>query len=69
MLICKVILGLLLGGVTEASPHSTSKRGAPTLPLSTKGRDILDANGNVFHYASTNWPGGFLVTDCEEDHR
>ena len=38
-------------------PQHESKRAAPTLPLSTKGRDIIDAKGNVFHFMSTNWPG------------
>jgi hypothetical protein len=30
---------------------------ASILLLSTKGRDIIDATGNVFLYKSTNWPG------------
>jgi hypothetical protein len=45
---------LLLSSVVTALPEV--KRAA-TLPLSTKGRDIIDANGDVFYFASTNWPG------------
>lgn len=30
---------------------------AASLPLSTNGRDIVDANGDIFHFFSTNWPG------------
>ncbi|EMD93538.1 glycoside hydrolase family 5 protein [Bipolaris maydis ATCC 48331] len=52
-----VIWGLLLGSLATAVPQHESKRAAPTLPLSTKGRDIIDTNGNVFHFMSTNWPG------------
>jgi hypothetical protein len=63
MLIRKLNLGLLLSCVADAFPYSTSKRAVSILPLSTKGRDILDANGNVFHYTSTNWPGRSLVMD------
>ncbi|KAF2874278.1 glycoside hydrolase superfamily [Massariosphaeria phaeospora] len=48
MLITNLALGLLLSSFTDASS---------VLPLVTKGRDILDSNGNVFHYESTNWPG------------
>jgi hypothetical protein len=49
--------GLLLVSLTAAAPSSALKRAASTLPLSTKGRDIIDANGDVFHFMSTNWPG------------
>lgn len=47
---------LLLSTVVDAAPSPIIKR-ASILPLSTKGRDILSANGDVFHYKSTNWPG------------
>ncbi|KAF2706230.1 glycoside hydrolase family 5 protein [Pleomassaria siparia CBS 279.74] len=40
--------GLILGSVAAA---------LPSLPLSTKGRDILDSDGKLFHHVSTNWPG------------
>ena len=30
---------------------------ATKLPLSTKGHDIVDVNGDIFHFISTNWPG------------
>ncbi|CAN9187098.1 unnamed protein product [Alternaria alternata] len=49
--------GLLLVSLAAAAPSSALKRVASTLPLSTKGRDIIDANGDVFHFMSTNWPG------------
>lgn len=45
---------LLLSRFVFALPEA--KRAA-TLPLSTKGRDIVDANGDIFYFASTNWPG------------
>ncbi|KAF1845257.1 glycoside hydrolase family 5 protein [Cucurbitaria berberidis CBS 394.84] len=52
-------LGFLLSSFAFAAPSSSSisKRTASGLPLSTKGRDIIDANGEVFHFMSTNWPG------------
>ncbi|CAN9176405.1 unnamed protein product [Alternaria alternata] len=49
--------GLLLVSLAAAAPSSALKRAASTLPLSTKGRDIIDSNGDVFHFMSTNWPG------------
>jgi hypothetical protein len=50
---------LLLGGNALAIPTSQAKRqnSVSLLPLSTKGKDIIDTNGDVFHYVSTNWPG------------
>lgn len=49
---------LLFGSiVVEALPSTVIKRADTLLPLSTKGRDILDRNGDVFHYVATNWPG------------
>lgn len=54
MLFFSFASAFLLGPLVFALPEV--KR-APTLPLSTKGRDIVDAKGDVFHFASTNWPG------------
>src|SRR5262245_1922782 len=41
--------------VTEESALPES--GAPALPLSTRGRYIVDADGNRFKLASVNWYG------------
>jgi endoglucanase len=49
--------GLLLSSIAAALPSVESRQAASILPLSTKGRDILDSNGNIFQFASTNWPG------------
>ncbi|KAF2792618.1 glycoside hydrolase family 5 protein [Melanomma pulvis-pyrius CBS 109.77] len=49
--------GLLLGSTAVAVPSPNVKRGASLLPFSTKGRDILDRDGKLFNYVSTNWPG------------
>jgi endoglucanase len=57
MLLNRLLSGLFLGSLVEAIPSSLVKRAAPVLPLSTKGRDVVDAKGNVFKYAATNWPG------------
>lgn len=57
MLFSTLASGLLLSPLALAAPSSLSKRAASVLPLSTKGRDIIDANGDVFHFISTNWPG------------
>jgi endoglucanase len=57
MLLKRLVTGLLLTSFISAAPPSNTKRAASVLPLSTKGRDIIDANGNVFHFMSTNWPG------------
>jgi endoglucanase len=54
MLFINCVPALLLSTLVSALPEI--KRAA-TLPLSTKGRDIVDANGDVFHFISTNWPG------------
>lgn len=54
MLFTNVVSALFLSAFVAALPEV--KRSA-ALPLSTKGRDIIDANGDVFHFASTNWPG------------
>jgi endoglucanase len=49
---------LLLVSVASALPSSLNARdNASLLPFVTKGRDILDHHGGVFHYKSTNWPG------------
>lgn len=48
---------LLLASVGAAVPAKAKPARNTLLPLSTKGRDILDNNGNIFHFASTNWPG------------
>jgi endoglucanase len=57
MRVTQLISGLLLGVLVSAVPSPSAKRAAATLPFSTKGRDIVDAKGDVFHYKSTNWPG------------
>jgi hypothetical protein len=57
MLFTRATASLLLISFAAAAPPSVLNRAASILPLSTKGRDIIDANGNVFHYMSTNWPG------------
>lgn len=54
MFFSNLISALLLSTCSLALPEV--KR-ATKLPLSTRGRDIVDANGDVFHFASTNWPG------------
>lgn len=48
MLFHSIVFGLFFGCFVSA---------ASILPLSTKGRDIIDVNGDVFHFISTNWPG------------
>lgn len=48
---------LLLGSIVTGIPTDHIRRQDSVLPLSVKGRDILDSNGNVFHYVATNWPG------------
>lgn len=50
----KIASGLFMGTIIcmAASSSPTS-----LLPLLTKGRDIIDANGKIFHFKSTNWPG------------
>lgn len=58
MLFSNFVSGLFLVSLVSAVPSSRPKRAAASLlPLSTKGRDIIDANGDVFHFVSTNWPG------------
>lgn len=57
MLFSALTSGLLLTSLVAGAPSSIPKRAASVLPLSTKGRDIIDANGDVFHFISTNWPG------------
>ncbi|KAF3044371.1 hypothetical protein E8E12_009787 [Didymella heteroderae] len=49
-----VVRALFMSALASAFPEV--KRTAK-LPLSTKGRDIIDINGDVFHFISTNWPG------------
>lgn len=53
----RIFSGLVLTSLVAAAPSAKLKRAASILPLSTEGRDIVDANGDVFHYMSTNWPG------------
>jgi hypothetical protein len=48
---------LLLGGIAGALPSPGGKPVDSVLPLSTKGRDIIDRNGDLFHFVATNWPG------------
>jgi endoglucanase len=57
MLLKSLVTRLLLASFVSAALPSNPKRAALVLPLSTKGRDIIDADGNVFHFMSTNWPG------------
>jgi endoglucanase len=57
MLLKSLVTRLLLASFVSAAPPSNPKRATLILPLSTKGRDIIDADGNVFHFMSTNWPG------------
>ncbi|OSS53484.1 hypothetical protein B5807_00141 [Epicoccum nigrum] len=54
MLFTFILSAFLLSTLCSARPQT---RRATTLPLSTKGRDIIDANGEIFHFVSTNWPG------------
>ncbi|KAF2270001.1 glycoside hydrolase [Lojkania enalia] len=51
------VAATLLGNLAIALPPPTARRDASLLPLSTKGRDIIDNNGDIFHFMSTNWPG------------
>ncbi|KAF2130608.1 glycoside hydrolase family 5 protein [Dothidotthia symphoricarpi CBS 119687] len=57
MLFDCLVPGLLLSSLALAFPSPKPRQAASVLPLSTKGRDIVDANGDVFHYVSSNWPG------------
>lgn len=59
MLINIFTSALLVGGTVFATPTPQADRHHPVrlLPLSTKGKDIIDTNGDVFHFVSTNWPG------------
>lgn len=58
MLFQNFVAVFVFGGLASAGPSSRPRRDAASiLPLSTKGRDIVDVNGNVFHFASTNWYG------------
>ncbi|CAO2655748.1 Nn.00g045510.m01.CDS01 [Neocucurbitaria sp. VM-36] len=58
MLLRNFVSGLLLSSCALAAPStSILTRAASVLPFSTRGRDIIDANGDVFHFISTNWPG------------
>jgi endoglucanase len=59
MLFTNFVNGLFIASLAQAIPSSKPKREASILPLSTKGRDIVDINGDVFHYVSTNWPGKY----------
>lgn len=62
MLFSNLVSTLLLSSFSQAFPSSRPKRADSVLPLSTKGRDIIDINGDVFHYVSTNWPGKYFDT-------
>jgi hypothetical protein len=50
-------LCLLFGSIVEGIPSAVIQKAETLLPLSTKGRDILDRNGDIFHYVATSWPG------------
>jgi endoglucanase len=57
MLFNKVVSWLFLASSTCLASVPQVRRASSILPLSTKGRDVIDANGDVFHYKATNWPG------------
>ena len=38
-------------------PSAPTIPNALNLPLSTRGKDIIDSNDNTFYYMGTNWPG------------
>ncbi|KAF2732122.1 glycoside hydrolase [Polyplosphaeria fusca] len=57
MLLRRLLPGLLSCNLSRAYPSLDFKRANPLLPLSSKGRDIVDSNGDVFHFTATNWPG------------
>jgi endoglucanase len=57
MMISNFVHGLLFFQLASVFPSSLARGAAVTLPLSTKGPDIIDASGDVFHFMSTNWPG------------
>jgi endoglucanase len=57
MLFSKVVFGFFLASSTCLASIPQVRRASSILPLSTKGRDVIDANGDVFHYKATNWPG------------
>lgn len=48
---------LILSAVVAALPAALQQRETLKLPFTTKGRDIIDNNGDIFHYKGTNWPG------------
>ncbi|CAI6332908.1 unnamed protein product [Periconia digitata] len=48
---------LLFSPFAHALASPPPNRRTPILPFSTKGRDILDSNGDIFHFKATNWPG------------
>lgn len=48
---------LLLSSTGFSLPSVPTIPNALNLPLSTRGKDIIDSNGNTFHYMGTNWPG------------
>lgn len=47
----------MLSSFAAALPTVANKREALNLPFTTKGRDIIDNNGDIFHFKATNWPG------------
>ena len=56
----KTIIGVALLGFANAlpSPHLQSRQsGWPNAPFTTKGRDIVNSQGDVITYAGVNWPG------------
>ncbi|KAF1957223.1 glycoside hydrolase [Byssothecium circinans] len=57
MLLKHIFESVLFASIACALPSLQAKRDVPPLPFSTEGRDILDSDGNVFHYKATNWPG------------
>jgi endoglucanase len=58
MLFQQVCSFLVLASIASASSSiPKAKNETSILPFVTKDRDIIDRNGTIFHYKSTNWPG------------
>lgn len=57
MLFSQFVSGFFLFSSTCVASIPPVRRAPLNLPLSTKGRDVIDADGDVFFYKATNWPG------------
>lgn len=55
MLFAHLLLLVAAASALPSSPKVVNR--ASTLPFVTEGRDIIDGNGDIFYYKSTNWPG------------